>query len=93
MAWKLSRGEKTVIPQKVNALPLEAGDRLAVRCPGGGGYGNPLERDPARVLEDVHLGFVSAEGAARDYGVVLNSDGTEVNLEATAKKRQERGIR
>ena len=90
MAWKVSRGDKTIIPQKVNALPLEAGDRLMLRCPGGGGYGYPLQRDPAAVLEDLRLGFVSAEGARRDYGVVLSADGTAVDLEATARERHGR---
>ena len=41
--------------------------------PGGGGYGDPLERDPAAVLRDVVDGYVSLEGAERDYGVVIRS--------------------
>jgi N-methylhydantoinase B len=39
--------------------------------PGGGGYGNPFERDPAAVLRDVVDGYVSIEAAERDYGVVI----------------------
>ena len=38
--------------------------------PGGGGYGDPLARSRERVLADVRDGFVSAEAAERDYGVV-----------------------
>ena len=43
------------------------GDRLVVEMPGGGGMGPPKERDPEAVRRDVRLGYVSAEGAARDY--------------------------
>jgi N-methylhydantoinase B len=41
--------------------------------PGGGGYGDPLARDPEAVLADVVNGYVSLEGAERDYGVVVRS--------------------
>jgi N-methylhydantoinase B len=41
---------------------------------GGGGWGNALERDPQRVLHDVRDGYVSIEGALRDYGVVVSGD-------------------
>ena len=41
---------------------------------GGGGWGNPFERDPARVLRDVADGYVSVEGAWRDYGVAIVGD-------------------
>jgi N-methylhydantoinase B len=36
--------------------------------PGGGGYGDPKERDPARIEEDLREGYVTPEAAARDYG-------------------------
>lgn len=44
---------------------------------GGGGWGNPLERDPAAVLRDVRNGYVTLEGARRDYGVVVTGDPEE----------------
>ena len=44
------------------------GDRLIVEMPGGGGMGDPKERDPAALRTDVRLGYLSAEAAARDYG-------------------------
>ncbi len=47
--------------------------RVETALPGGGGYGHPFERDPTAVLDDVLNGYVSAEAAARDYGVVINS--------------------
>ena len=55
---------------------------------GGGGYGDPLERDPDRVAADVADRLVSQESAARDYGVVLSPDGT-VDATATADRRTE----
>ncbi|MCW3064221.1 MAG: hydantoinase B/oxoprolinase family protein [Solirubrobacterales bacterium] len=62
---------------------------------GGGGFGNPLEREPERVKVDVRDGYVSIEGAARDYGVVVTGDpetdpeGLQVDAEATEKRRAE----
>jgi N-methylhydantoinase B len=49
------------------------GSRVETALPGGGGYGDPFERDPSAVLEDVLNGYVSLEAAARDYGVVVRS--------------------
>jgi len=48
---------------------LKPGDQVRMVEAGGGGYGDPRERDPQKVLEDVRQGFVSPEGALRDYGV------------------------
>ncbi len=47
---------------------LQPGDVIATREPGGGGFGDPRERDAEQLREDVRAGFVSAEGARRDYG-------------------------
>jgi N-methylhydantoinase B len=47
--------------------------RVETALPGGGGYGNPFEREPEAVLEDVLNGYVSLEAAERDYGVVISS--------------------
>lgn len=63
---------------KVNALPLAPGAIVELRTGGGGGFGNPLERDPERVRDDVRNRYVSLEGAARDYGVVLDPETLEV---------------
>ncbi len=67
---------------------LEAGDTLANNTGGGGGYGDPLERDPVRVALDVRNGFVSVDRALRDYGVVLDESTFEVDVAATAQRRQ-----
>ena len=52
-------------------VPHEPGDRYAYRYGGGGGWGDPLEREPQKVLDDVLDEYVSVEAARRDYGVVL----------------------
>ena len=60
---------------------------------GGGGFGDPLEREPERVKRDVRDGYVTIEGAARDYGVVVTGDpeedpeGLAVDVEATERLR------
>jgi N-methylhydantoinase B len=50
---------------------VRAGEVIRIRTTGGGGWGDPLERDPARVLRDVRRGKVSVGGALDDYGVVI----------------------
>ena len=71
-------------PQQV-LMPHEGTATLTY--PGGGGYGDPYLRDPDEVLEDVRLGFVSADQAYEAYGVVLNKDGDRVDAAATARHR------
>ncbi|NSX87305.1 hydantoinase B/oxoprolinase family protein [Agrobacterium tumefaciens] len=61
------------------------GDVIRVVGPGAGGYGDPFTRPPQAVLRDVRRGAVSAENAARHYGVALIGD--EINEEATAALR------
>ena len=53
---------------------------------GGGGFGNPFERDVERVRDDVLNELVSREAAERDYGVILTSDGA-VDEKATNRRR------
>jgi N-methylhydantoinase B len=55
---------------------IPAGDRLIVEMPGGGGYGDPLARDPALVARDVRYGLIEPDQAAEQYGVMLHQDGT-----------------
>jgi N-methylhydantoinase B len=55
--------------RKVTEYELRAGDVVSFRTAGGGGYGDPAERDPERVQADVEDGYISAEAAAREYGV------------------------
>jgi N-methylhydantoinase B/oxoprolinase/acetone carboxylase alpha subunit len=62
---------------------------VIIEMPGGGGLGDPLDRDPAKVAEDVHLGMVSRTAASRDYGVVLRDDHT-IDYDATTAARRDR---
>ncbi|MDQ4075935.1 MAG: hydantoinase B/oxoprolinase family protein [Chloroflexota bacterium] len=67
--------------------PSPPGDVVFFQSSGGGGWGNPLDRDPAMVLDDVKNEYVSVEGALRDYGVVIEPDQMEVDLAATERTR------
>ncbi|MYB45898.1 MAG: hydantoinase B/oxoprolinase family protein [Acidimicrobiia bacterium] len=66
---------------------LEAGQVLANNTGGGGGWGNPFERDPALVAKDVRNGFVSVEAAERDYGVAVDPATFSVDTARTATLR------
>jgi N-methylhydantoinase B len=71
------------------SVELEPGDLQYVRFMGGGGYGDPIDRDPAAVLADTQLGLVSAEAAERIYGVRLAAGSDAVDGEATHERRLE----
>ncbi|MCW2940419.1 MAG: hydantoinase [Actinomycetia bacterium] len=66
----------------VDAEPVRAGQLIRIRTTGGGGWGDPLDRDPERVAQDVRDGKVSQAGARDDYGVVPGDE------EATCKLRE-----
>jgi len=73
-------------------VPIRSGDTFTRPSAGGGGFGDPLERDPEQVKEDVVDGFVSIERARKDYGVVVNEVDAElseyvVDLEETERER------
>lgn len=75
-------------------VPVEPGDSFTRPSAGGGGYGDPLRRDPQLVVEDVIDGYVSVERAAKDYGVVVEPvrpevDDYRVDEDATAGLRAE----
>ena len=59
------------LPTRYADYPLQEGDVFRLDTPGGGGHGDPLARDPERVLADVEEGVVSKDAAERAYGVVL----------------------
>jgi N-methylhydantoinase B len=88
--WVRRDGERiqpSPLPGKVSAFPLEHGDVFLMESSGGGGFGDPLERDPARVAADVGEGYVTPGAAEAIYGVVLRAG--EPDLAATAARRAE----
>jgi len=84
--------EGEVVPElgsKSTGVQLRAGQRIRIDSPGGGGYGDALDRDPSAVERDVGLGYVGADAALSAYGVVFGRDG-HVDQDATARERQAR---
>jgi N-methylhydantoinase B len=79
------------LPSKVPHMRILAGERFTCVGPAGGGYGDPLRRDPSLVAEDVADGLISADAARHDYGVALSSAGV-VDAVATATLRSEMAI-
>ncbi len=79
-----------VIPSRYSDHTLHPGDVVCLETPGGGGLGNPLERDPARVLSDVRNGYVTVEAARSVYRVALEQRDSEyvVNEARTSEWRQ-----
>lgn len=86
-------------PNPKAQIELEPGQVVHLNPPGGGGYGDPLQRDPELVRQDVVAGYVTPEAAGRDYGVVIHFTGSEdelvrlpeqwmIDQEGTAKLRQ-----
>jgi N-methylhydantoinase B len=72
---------------KKQTFYAKPGDILRAVVPAAGGWGNPYERDPEKVLRDVRNELVSIEAARRDYGVVIDEKTLELDLEATNKLR------
>jgi N-methylhydantoinase B len=85
---------ETKVETAVSGVQLETGDRLDYKFGGGGGWGDPMLRDPQAVLEDVWDEYVSIEAAARDYGVVITGSLEDMTLaldeDATTAERKKR---
>jgi N-methylhydantoinase B len=67
---------------------MKPGDVIIMDAAGGGGYGDPLERDPEMVQDDVIQGYVSMEKAREDYGVVIDPATMKADLSATDELRR-----
>ncbi len=70
------------LPSKLT-MTMRRGDLFRHEVAGGGGWGDPLDRDPALVLRDVRNDFVSPHQAREDYGVVLTGEPPVVDAAAT----------
>ena len=75
--------------RKVTGLALRPGATVELLSAGGGGRGLPTRRTPERVLDDVRQGYVTTEGARRDYGVVIDPKTLTVDAKATAVLRRD----
>jgi len=84
------------LPSKLT-MTIRRDDVFRHEVAGAGGWGDPFERDPERVLRDVRNGFVSIEAARREYGVVVAREPLRLDLDATRNERarlsRERGWR
>jgi N-methylhydantoinase B len=81
-------GER-VIPSRFSDHLLHPGEVFSLETPGGGGLGNPLTRDPARVLNDVRNGYVTQKRARELYRVVIDTVDSDfaINQAETAQLR------
>ena len=73
IAWPGTPRERAVSTVRFD---LEPGEGFHHFSGGGGGYGDPLEREPERVVDDVLDGYISVEAAERDYGIIVAADGS-----------------
>ena len=74
--------DREPLPSKIDNIKVSPGDRIIFRTAGGGGWGDPLERVPMAVRNDVARSLMSAEKAREDYGVVLT--GPDIGLDQRA---------
>ena len=80
------REDERTLPTMVTET-MQPGELIRHTQPGGGGWGDPMSRDPEAVRLDVLDGKVSAEAARESYGVVLGPESSEIDWEATRKRR------
>ena len=78
------------VPARTREVQIMPGDVVRIDMNAGGGYGDPLDRDPELVLGDVVDGYVTLRGARDDYGVVINSENLSVDYEATESLRKQK---
>ncbi len=79
-------GTQTIVGNKIEDLEVEADDVLHFITWGGGGWGDPLDRDPALIVKEIGQGLLTPQGADA-YGVVLTDDG-QVDAAATTRRRE-----
>ena len=80
--WIINEGQadQRVLPYAIGDIEfLRPGDTVAFYGTGGGGYGNPLERDPEAVRIDVIQGIVSIDDAEKEYGVIIDPKTFKIN--------------
>ena len=88
MLWLEREGETRELPSKPT-MTVRRGDIFREEVAGAGGWGDPLDRDPALVLKDARTEFISLASARDDYGVVLDPATWTLDAAATEKRRDE----
>jgi N-methylhydantoinase B len=99
---KYRSGNEEFVPplrSKYEKQPLKAGDLVMNSSPGGGGFGNPLERALDSVELDLNLGYISRATAERDYGAVIAEENAvgehmrfRLDVAASEKNRKNLGV-
>lgn len=84
----VSHGEEEEVVHNRTSEHFNTDDMCSNRSNGGGGFGNPLEKDPRLVREDVLDGYVSIAGSREDYGVVIDPQTLESDREKTESLRR-----
>ena len=87
MILMTSNGVRTRV-RKIAAFRLSEGDVVSIRTGGGGGWGDPLERDPELVLMDVINEYITIDEAREIYGVIIDKETLKINLEKTKQTRE-----
>lgn len=90
---EMQADDRTLLRGKSNGTPLNSGDMLETTFAGGGGYGDPLERDPESVGLDVMRGYVTTGAAASLYAVAVAEDGTVDTAATDGLRKAEREAR
>jgi N-methylhydantoinase B len=80
-------GSRQPLPSKCDNVRVHAGDRVIFRTAGGGGWGDPLDRDPMRTRNDVARKLMTETKAREDYGVVLSRPDLDLDRRATDELR------
>jgi N-methylhydantoinase B len=83
-------GERILEEAMGDVIDLKYGDTVTCITPGGGGMGDPLERDPEMVMNDMQNGLISPEKALEDYGVVVGAKAGSLLREPTLETRKSR---
>jgi N-methylhydantoinase B len=81
-------GKIMFTPSNFYAIPVKQFDIVSFRWGAGGGYGDPLEREPEAVLKDVKTSAISIDTAEKVYGVIINQAEMAVDFDATQKQRE-----
>jgi N-methylhydantoinase B len=72
---------------------IREGDVVDISTPGGGGWGDPLERSIEKIARDVDGGLVTTSSAEKDYGVVFKKDKKTIDIKETERSRNKKGLK